>query len=177
MLRSFGVQQDKFECFIADLQNRCCNELRLPLDRIAFYIANLAELSDNVPVSEITNYISQKVDEKKAMEQKIKELEDQIEELQTKKSELEGRTASAVQKHAITQEKLEWYSTIKEELEKYGIPVHDISKVVVIANNVAKLFGYDNQKIIDALSNLQTLKNEYELYEGLVRYNRNECSI
>ena len=176
MLRSFGVQEDKFECFIGDLQNRCCNELGLPLGRIAFYIANLAELSDNVPISEITNYISQKVDEKKAMEQKIKELEDQIEELQTKKSELEGRTASAVQKHAITQEKLEWYSTIKEELEKYGIPVDDISKVVVIANNVAKLFGYDNQRIIDALSNLQTLKYEYELYEGLVRYKRNECS-
>lgn len=73
----------------------------------------MAELSDNVPISEITNYISQKVDEK-----------------------------------------LEWYSTIKEEFEKYGIPVDDISKVVVIANNVAKLFGYDNQKIIDALSNL-----------------------
>ena len=176
MLRSFGVQEDKFECFIADLQNRCCNELGLPLDRIGFYIANLAELSDNVPISDIPNYISQRVDEKREIEQKIKELEGQIEELQTRKSELENRTVCAVQNHAITEEKLDWYSRIKEQLEKYGILVDDISKVVVIVNNVAKLFGYDNQKIVDALSNLQTLKNEYEFYEGLVQFKRNECS-
>jgi hypothetical protein len=37
MLRSFGVQEDKFECFIADIQDRCCNELGLLLDRIGFY--------------------------------------------------------------------------------------------------------------------------------------------
>ena len=41
---------------------------------------------------------------------------------------------------------------------------------------MAKLFGYDNQKVVDALSNLQTLKSEYELYEGLVQYRRDECS-
>jgi hypothetical protein len=72
-------------------------------------------------------------------------LEGQIEELQTRKSEFENRTASAVQNHAITQEKLDWYSTIKEQLKNHGIPVDDISKVVVIVNDVAKLFGYDNQ--------------------------------
>jgi DNA-binding transcriptional MerR regulator len=170
MLRRFGVQEDKFESFVSYIHNRCCNELGLTPERIGFYIANLAELSHTVPISQIPNYISQKVEEKKRIEEQIQELECKMKELQTKKSNLEQDTTSAVESHAITQEKLNWYSKIKEELEeKYGIPAHDISKLGVMVNNVGYLFGYDAQKVVDALSNLQSLKSECEHYQTQIQ--------
>jgi hypothetical protein len=77
--------------------------------------------------------------------------------LQEQRSELGRLTTSAIENYKITQEKLKWYSEIKEELEKKydKIPVEDISKLGVIVNNVRNLFGYDVQKVRDALSNLQ----------------------
>jgi hypothetical protein len=125
MLRRFGVDEDKFESFISDIHNRCCNELGLTPERIGFYIENLAELLDNIPVSEIPSYISHKVNKKKTLEQ-------ELEELQTRRSELERDTIAAMQNYTITREKLYWYSNIKQELEKYGISVDDISKFVAI---------------------------------------------
>jgi hypothetical protein len=169
MLRRFGVQEDKFESFVSDIHNRCCNELGLTPECIGFYIANLAEISHTVPISQIPNYISQKLEEKKRIEEQIQELEGKMKELQTKKSELERFNTSALENYRITQEKLRWYSDIKEELEKkYGIPVYDISKLGAIVNDVRNLFGYDVKKVVHALSNLQSLKNECEKYQAWI---------
>ena len=71
MLRRFGVDEDKFESCMSDIHYRCSNQLGLSPDRIGFYIENLAELSYSMPVSEIPNYISQKLQEKKAIEQEL----------------------------------------------------------------------------------------------------------
>jgi hypothetical protein len=168
MLRRFGVQEDKFESFVSDIHNRCCNELGLTPERIGFYIANLAELSHTVPISQIPNYISQKVEEKKRIEEQIQELEGKMKELQTKKSELERLNTSALENNRITQEELE---------KKYGIPVYDISKLGAIVNDVRNLFGYDVQKVVDALSNLQSLKNECEKYQTWIVEARNQYYI
>ena len=167
MMRRFGVDEDKFESFISDIHDRCSNQLGLTPDRIGFYIENLAELSYSMPISEIPNYIAQKVDEKKKIEQ-------ELEDLQTRKSKLERDTVAVMQNYAITQEKLNWYSKIKQELENYGIPVHDISKLGVIANNVSKLFGYNTTSVADALSNLQTLRSDCEWYEERIRQEKDE---
>jgi hypothetical protein len=178
MLRRFGVQEDKFESFVSYIHNRCCNELGLNPERIGFYIANLAELSHTVPISQIPNYISQKVEEKKRIEEQIQEMEGKMKELQTKKSELERLNTSALENYRITQKKLRWYSDIKEELEKkYGIPAYDISKLGAIVNDVRNLFGYDVQKVVHALSNLQSLKNECEKYQTWIVEARNQYYI
>ena len=175
MLRRFGVKEDKFESFLADILNRCCNELGLTAERIAFYIANVAKLSDDMPISEIPNYILHKGDQKKRIEQEIKDLELKFADLRSKKSEIENSTTSALQNYEITQEKLNWYLKTKEELEKYGITVDDISKLGIIADNVAKIFGYDSQKVVDGLSNLQSLKGECEQYQKEIEKEKHEC--
>jgi hypothetical protein len=70
ILQRLGVKEDTFESFMSNINNRCCNELGLTPERISFYIANLAELSKSVPVSQLSNYISQKTEEKKRLEEK-----------------------------------------------------------------------------------------------------------
>jgi hypothetical protein len=51
----------------------------------------------------------------------------------------------------------------RQELEKkYGIPVDDISKLAAIVKGVRHLFGYDVQKVVDALFKLESLKAEYK---------------
>lgn len=62
----------------------------------------------------------------------------------------------------------------KKELEKYGIPVDDISRLGIIVNNVAKLFGYDSQKGTWCNFYLQSLRSESEWYQKQVQQERNE---
>jgi hypothetical protein len=74
---------------MSDVYNRCYNELGLTPGRIASYITNLLEFSDTVPFSQIPNYILQKIEQKKRLEEHIDELEVAI----------NNRYANAINKH------------------------------------------------------------------------------
>jgi hypothetical protein len=166
MLNRLGVKEDNFESFMSDVYNRCCNIFGLVPDRIAFYITNLLEFSQTVPFSQIPGYMLQKRQEKEKLEQEIQILEEKVKKLRKEKSDSERLCNSALEESRITKEDLKWYSDIKEELEKrYGIPVDDISKLGVIVNQVSQLFGYDASKVVYALSNLESLKEEHAKYQ------------
>ena len=162
---------------MSDLYRRCCNDLGLTPQRISSYISNLLEFSQSVPFSQIPNYISQKIEEKKRVEQEIENLKDQVEVLQKQRSETESRTKLALDNHKITEDKLIWYSKIKDALEKrYGIPVDDISKFASMVNGVKQHFGYDAQKVINEFSHSHLILAEYtELQAGIanLKYQHN----
>jgi len=166
MLNRLGVKEDNFESFMSDVYNRCCNIFGLVPERIAFYITNLLEFSQTVPLPQIPEYIQQKRQEKEKLEQEIQIMEEKVKKLQKEKSDSELLCNSALEEYRITKENLKWYSDIKEELEKrYGIPVDDISKLASIVNQVGQLFGYDASKVVYALSNLESLKAEHAKYQ------------
>ena len=54
------------------------NNLELMPESIASYLTNLIEFSKTVPFSQISEFIQQKVEEKKELEQEIQRLNDQI---------------------------------------------------------------------------------------------------
>ncbi|MGB6627783.1 MAG: hypothetical protein WBE61_06605 [Nitrososphaeraceae archaeon] len=137
MLNRLGVKEENFESFMSDVYNRCCNIPGLPPERIASYITNLLEFSQNVPFSQISKYIQQKIQEKERLEQEIQKLEDKMGIMQMQTSDSELLCKYVLEDYKITKEKLKWYSDIKEELEKkYGVPVDDISKLAAMVNGV-----------------------------------------
>jgi hypothetical protein len=176
MLNRLGVKEDNFESFMSDVYNRCCNIFGLVPERIAFYITNLLEFSQTVPFSQIPEYIMQKRQEKEKLEQEIQILEEKVKKLQKEKSDSERLCNSALEESRITKENLKWYSDIKKELEtRYGIPVDDISKLGAIVNQVSQLFGYDASKVVDALSNLESLKAEHAKYQTWTQEVKTDC--
>ena len=56
----------------------------------------------------------------------------------------------------MTASDIQWYSDLKAELEKYGIPVDDISKFAKIVDGI-KQYGYDLDKVLNEFSNLELL--------------------
>jgi hypothetical protein len=61
---------------------------------------------------------------------------------------------TALEDARITSFRLKWYTDLSEELRKYGIPVHDISKLVKFVNNIGE-YDYDVEKVINEFSNLE----------------------
>jgi cell division protein FtsB len=162
MMNKLGVKEDSFESFMSDVYNRS-SKLGLTPETIASYLTNLLEFSTTVLFSQIPDYIQQKTQEKKKLEEEIEKLKEQKEDLERQKSIVQNLRDIALQNEKITTDKLKWYSDIKAELGKYGIPVDDISRFARAIEGFRQ-YGYDVQDIVNAYSNLDSVGNEYNKY-------------
>jgi hypothetical protein len=171
MLR-IGVKEDSFESFILDVYKRC-KDIGLSPQNIAFHLADLLEFSTiTLPLSKISDYINEKTNEKIKLEQEIEKLKAQIEKLREQEKDAELIRDIALEDARITSFRLKWYTELSGELRKYGMPVHDISKLVKVVNNI-KQYDYDVKKVINEFSNLERLRLEHKNLEESILFLEN----
>jgi FtsZ-binding cell division protein ZapB len=170
-----GVDEDSFESFILDVYNRC-KDIGLSSENISVYLQDLIEFSrDVLPLSKIENYIKEKTDDKRKLEQEIEKLTVQTEMLQQEKSDAESLRDMALQEERLTSSGLKWYSDLSAELRKYSIPVDDISKFGKIVDNIAE-YGYDVDKVIKEFSDLEILRSIRDTLQQIVQTLENKNS-
>ncbi|HXX96275.1 MAG TPA: hypothetical protein VEL11_04055 [Candidatus Bathyarchaeia archaeon] len=136
-------------------------------ENICSYLADLLEFSKTVPLSNIPHYLKEKNDKKVKLDEEIEKLKAQIEGLRQQKQDAESLRNTIVEDGRITSYRLKWYSDVKEELGKYGIPVDDISKLAKLANNIRE-YDYDAGKIINEFSNLEGLRIQHQFLQETV---------
>jgi hypothetical protein len=156
MLR-IGVKEDSFESFILDVYNRC-KSIGLSPQNIAFHLTDLLEFSNTaLPLSKIPDYIKEKTTEKRKLEEETENLKAQIQTLREQKEDAELIRDTALEDARMTSFRLKWYTDLSEELRKYGIPVHEIPKLVKLVNNIRQ-YDYDVEKVINEFSDLEHLR-------------------
>ncbi|MGB6592481.1 MAG: helix-turn-helix domain-containing protein [Candidatus Nitrosopolaris sp.] len=166
MLR-IGVKDDSFESFVLDVYNRC-KDIGLSPENISSYLVDLLEFSKTVlPFSKIADYVKEKTNEKGKLEEEIEKLKEQIETLQLQKSDSESLHDIALENERMTSSVLKWYSDLREELRKYGIPIHDISKFAKLVNNIRQ-YDYDARKVIDKFSDLDGLRLHHQFLQEAI---------
>ena len=82
--------------------------------------------------------------------------------LQRQKSDCERLSNAAMEDYNTTTQQLRWYSGLKEELAKYGIPVDAISHLAKVVDG-ARALGYDPVKIMNEISNLRLVSSQYHI--------------
>jgi len=166
MMAKLGVKkEDDLEPFILHVYNNCI-DLGISPDNVALHMKDLLEFSKTnlVPLSQISEFIDQKVDEKKRLEEEIQTLKGQIKTLEAEKSNSEDRHASALHEENMTAAELKSYSDLKEELGQYGIPIGDVSKFAKVVHGISQK-GYDVGKVIEEFSDLESARNDYWSYQ------------
>ena len=166
MISKLGVKkEDDLEPFILHVYNNCI-DLGISPDNVALHMKDLLEFSKTnlVPLSQISEFIDQKVDEKKRLEEEIQTLKGQIKTLEAEKSNSEDRHASALHEENMTAAELKSYSDLKEELGQYGIPIGDVSKFAKVVHGISQK-GYDVGKVIEEFSDLESARNDYWSYQ------------
>jgi len=151
---------------MSDVYNRCKN-LGLTPENIASHLTNLLEFSKTVPYSKIPDYSELKTQEKKKLEEEIERLKDQKEDLEGQKSVAEDLRDIALKDEKMTAASLKWYSDLKEELGKNGIPVDDISQLARVVSGI-KQYGFNTENVIDEFSNLDCLNFQCQGYQGSI---------
>ena len=164
IMEGLGVKEDEFESFILDGYNRCV-DLGVSPENIASHLRDLMEFSKSniIPLPKISDYIEQKAEVKKKLEQEIQKLEGQIETLKKEKSISEDLRNAALDDERTTADDLKWYSGIRAELRDYHIPVDDLSFFVNIMRNI-KHYGYDLKEVISEFSNLKNLEYKQRVF-------------
>jgi uncharacterized coiled-coil DUF342 family protein len=166
MMNRLGIKEESYESFMSDVYNRCKN-LGLTPENIASYLIDLLEFSKTVPYSKIPDYIELKTQEKKKLEEEIERLKEQKEDFEGQKSVAEELRDIALKHEKMTAANLKWYSDLKEELRKYGIPVDDISQLAKVVSGI-KQYGFNTENVINEFSNLELLRLQCQGYQGSI---------
>jgi hypothetical protein len=172
MLNRVGVGNDQLQSFLSDVYKRSV-DLGLTPQNIASYLRDLLEFSNTLVFSQIPAFLEQKKQEKDLLEKKVQELKDDTELLQLEKSDSQNLLQIAKADYNTTTQQLEWYSALKEELAKYGIPVDDISHLARVVDGVRAL-GYEPVKITNEISNLEAVRSQYKSYQSWIPIVKNQ---
>jgi predicted nucleic acid-binding Zn-ribbon protein len=172
MIAKLGVKkEDDLEQFILHVYNNCI-DLGISPDNVTSHIKDLLEFSKNtnnnaVPLSQISDFIQQKTNEKKKLEQEIHTLKDEIKTLNEEKLDSEHRRASALYEQNMTAGELKSYSDLKEELGQYGIPIDDVPKFAKAVLGISQK-GYDVGKVTEEFSELESTRSKYWDYKASI---------
>ena len=170
IMLNMGIKEDDFESYILDIYNHCKN-VGLPPGNIASHLKELVELSTtNIPFSQVPNYIKQKVEEKEKLERAKKA---QIEMLTPEKSDRQVFLDQALHDERMTAAELKWYSDLRAELRKYGLPVDDLPKFAKAVNGLRQ-YEYDVGKVISEFSDHESHVTRRQMLERSVKMLKSE---
>ena len=179
ILRNMGVNEEDFELFISKVYERSMKVSGLTADKIGSYLEDLFEFSDedddnggNIPkLSEISYYIEQKKNEKRALKKDIQNLQKQ-----KKISEEEASYANELRDAALENEKttvteLRESSNFKAELRGFGLSssiVDDPRKLVRVIYGI-KQREYDVDKVLSEYSDIEFMQVKRDILSTQVR--------
>jgi len=144
--RNSGAAENKIESFIKKVSSADVSP-----EKVIELVYQLYEISntESIPLDQVPNYIEKKLEEKKKIDEQIKEA-DAI--LQSKNVSIE-----AINEHL----------QLNEELKKYRLSTRDINRLVNLLE-VAKEYRYSPGKIIAKLRNIKRLENKENKLKGSV---------
>jgi hypothetical protein len=141
-----GVDEDSFRAFISEIYNHCKN-IGVQPEYIAYNTKQILDLSGSIPLSQLPDYIQEKTNERRKLEENITRLGD--EELGAKAS-----LHQALNEKKVSLDELEQFSDLKIELNKLRISLEDVQHFVRTILGVRQL-GYSVDNIVRVVSNLE----------------------
>jgi hypothetical protein len=174
IMTSLGVDEREFESFISQIYNNC-KKIDLRPDKIVYYIEQLLKFSKDMPLSEIPDYIRQKTNDKSKLEKDIEGLQEKIKQLEQERLAAEELREISLENERLTSSEINWYSDLKAELKKYGIPIENLSLFAKAVRGIRQ-YDYDVDKIIAQFSDLDFLKSQIQLHRNINKELEFKCT-
>jgi hypothetical protein len=133
-----GAEEDRIESFIDNI-----NSSHLPPNIVVALVNQLYDVSreQSIPLDQVPNYIEQKLEEKKKIDEQIKQAD----------AELQSKNVSI--------ETINEHMKLNEKLNEYNLSFEDIDKLLNVLIN-AKENGFDGKKIVGKLRSIKRLENK-----------------
>ena len=148
---SIPSSYENLEAIITNIMDTCI-DLGLPREKLSDILLQVFELSNNESIHpvQLPYYLSKKIQEKKQLEQ-------DIEKLRKLKQQAEKETNEELQKRNLTNDAIKEHINVREQLEKLGIPLSDIQKMINAVKNTFHL-GYEPSSIAAKFASISSLE-------------------
>lgn len=139
------------ELFVDKVYNKC-KYLNISPDRLVELASEIWELSKNMPVSQISSYLDEKIREKETLEAKINELN-----MKREITVIEYNRSLDVAK--IRTQELQEFIAVRQYFSKYCLGVNDLHRLTT-ALLTAEEYRYDIHQIVQSISSNKSLAAE-----------------
>jgi hypothetical protein len=146
-----GAAEDRIEAFITNLH---CTTI--PTQKTIEYLNQIHEIAkeESIPLDQVSGYIKEKLEEKQKIDECVREAD------------------ATLQSKSVTIEAIGEHLKLKEELDRHGVSMQDIAKLLKLLSN-AKRYGFDGKEIADKLYNIQELEwKERELKDKCKKFSK-----
>jgi hypothetical protein len=142
--RNSGAKENEIESFITNI-----NSGYIPPGKAIELVNQTYEISksESVPPDQLPNYIDQKLEQKKEIDQEIQQAD------------------ATLQSKNVSIEAINEYLKLNEELEKHGLSAKDTDKVLNLLLN-AREYQFDAKKIAGKLRGIQRLEKKEKQLRG-----------
>jgi protein tyrosine phosphatase len=135
-IKNSGAAEEKIESFIDMVHSTDISpEKVIELVNQFFNISK----SESIPLDQVSRYINKKLEEKQKIDEEIKQAD------------------AALQNKNVTFEAISEHLKLKEELDRHGVSMQDIDKLLKLLSN-AKRYAFDGKEIADKLYNMLELE-------------------
>jgi len=153
-------EEKGLESFVSDIYNKC-NYYGLIPDKLVTLAMQILDLLENMPLSQIPNYLEEKSKDKQKLEEEIKNLLE-------KNSSVQRDCEETLRKKKVTIDMLQEFTHMQDTLIEYDLSIEDTPNLVNALNNAQQL-GYDANAIADKISTIESLEEkEKELKNNLM---------
>jgi hypothetical protein len=137
-IKTSGASEDQIESFIANVSSSDISH-----EKAVEYVNQLYDVSkvESIPPDQVPNYIKEKLEEKKKIDEQIKEAD------------------AVLQSKDVSIEAINEHICLKEELKKYRLSTKDIRRLLDLLE-AAKEYRYSPAKIVAKLRNVKRLENK-----------------
>ena len=162
-----GVGENEFLSFVSQIYDGS-KKLDLSPEKIISHLKDLLYFSESMSLSQIRDYVKQKASEKRNLEKDIENMRTQIRTLEQEKSHSEELRDDALENEKMTTSDLKWISDMRSELEKYQIPIDNISLLSKTVDGIRQ-YDYDPKKVILQFSDLEFLKGQQQVLRNSIK--------
>jgi hypothetical protein len=164
MMQRFGINEEQFEYFMAEIYNKC-QILEFSPNQIGEYLKETVNLSNTVFPSQIPNYINTKKREIENLKEQTENMQKTISELNNKKLTVEKEIKSLIESNNTIREAIKWYDDVIKELKNNGIPIDNTAFFIQCLKSI-KNEGYDVNKVIIKYSESIYLNESIEIQKA-----------
>jgi hypothetical protein len=139
-IKESGAAEDKIESFIDDINyGDVCPEKAVEYVNQLFAVSS----EQSIPLDQVPNYIKEKLEEKKKIDDQIKEAD------------------AVLKSENVNIETINEHVKLNEKLNEYNLSFQDIDKLLNVLVN-AKENEFDGKKIVEKLKRIKRLQNRGE---------------
>jgi hypothetical protein len=178
IFKKYGIKDDEDQeqlvYFLKEIYTKC-QEVEFKPQQVFDYISDILKFSNEIPISQIPQYIKKRTEQKEILERQIQGLSEKIDELKETKEQIEQEIQELRHIQETMTKDYNMFTMAKYRLKKYGVDIEKIDHFVNCVIGISKE-GANPVQVLAKIAEYEKLEEDSKYYKLEVNRNKGELS-